>query len=59
MISGLLKECEKELGQKPVVIATGGYESLVSEYIDPPFDYIDEDLTLKGLNVIFNKIKGN
>lgn len=56
MISGLLKECEKELGQKPLVIATGGYAKLVSGYITPSFDYIDEDLTLKGLNAIYNKL---
>ena len=57
MISGLLKECEKELNQKPVVIATGGYAQLVSNYINPPFDYIDEDLTLKGLNIIYRKLQ--
>ncbi|MBQ7450778.1 type III pantothenate kinase [bacterium] len=56
MISGLLKECEKELKQKPVIIATGGYAYLVEKYITPKFDYIDEDLTLKGLNVIYNKL---
>ena len=56
MISGLLKECEKELGEKPVIIATGGYAHLVEDYMNTPFDYIDEDLTLKGLNVIYNKI---
>ena len=56
MILGLLKECEKELGQKPLIIATGGYANLVSEYINPPFDYIDEDLTLKGLNLIYKKL---
>ena len=57
MISGLLKECEKEMGQKPIVIATGGYANLVAQYIDPPFNYIDEDLTLKGLNIIYKNLK--
>ena len=55
MISGLLKECENELGQKPCVIATGGYAKLVADYMTTPFDYIDEDLTLKGLNLIYRK----
>ena len=56
MIEGLLKECEKELGQKPVIIATGGYAKLISSYMTKPFDYIDEDLTLKGLNIIYRII---
>ena len=54
MVSGLLKESEKELGQKPFVIATGGYAHLVENYIEKPFDCIDDDLTLKGLNIIYN-----
>ena len=56
MIEGLLKKCEQELGKKPVTIATGGYAFLISEYMEKPFDFIDEDLTLKGLNIIYNKI---
>ena len=56
MIEGLLKECEKELGSKPKTIATGGYSHLISSYMENPFDFIDEDLTLKGLNIIYNKI---
>ena len=56
MIEGLLKECEKELNQKPVIIATGGYAKLICSYMTKPFDYIDEDLTLKGLNIIYRTI---
>ena len=56
MIEGLLKECEKELGTKPVTIATGGYVHLISGYMEHPFDFIDEDLTLNGLNIIYQKI---
>ena len=55
MIKGLLAQTKKELGENPVIIATGGYASLISNYID--FDYIDEDLTLKGLNIIYKKLK--
>ena len=57
MIEGLLDECEKELKSKPVTIATGGYAHLISDYMKKPFDFIDEDLTIKGLNIIYNKIK--
>lgn len=59
MVSGLLKECEKELGQKPFVVATGGYAKLVQNYIEEPFDCIDEDLTLKGLNIIYKTVSKN
>lgn len=56
MISGLLKKCEAELGEKPVVIATGGYARMIEKYLDENFDYIDEDLTLKGLSIIYKKL---
>ena len=56
MIEGLLKECEKELEEKPFIIATGGYSKLISSYMSKPFDCIDEDLTLKGLNIIYKII---
>ncbi|MBQ9246552.1 type III pantothenate kinase [bacterium] len=53
MIDGLLTECEKELGQKATVIATGGYSSVISKYLKRKFDYINPDLTLIGLNIIY------
>ena len=56
MISGLLKECKRELGENTVVIATGGYAKLVANYMETPFDFIDEDLTLKGLNIIYKNL---
>ena len=57
MISGLLKECEKELGQKPVIIATGGYSGLISNYLNSPFNSIEEAITVTGLNVIYNQLR--
>ncbi len=53
MIDGLITECEKELGKKAVIIATGGYSSVISNYLNRKFDYINPDLTLIGLNIIF------
>ena len=53
MIDGLLKQCEKELGKKACIIATGGYSETVSEYMERKFDYIDMDLTLKGLYELY------
>ena len=49
MIDGLLEQCEKELGEKATVIATGGYTSIVENQMKRKFDYIDLNLTLKGL----------
>lgn len=47
-IEGLIEECKKELGEKIIVIATGGLSSLISKYLDQNFDYIEPDLTLEG-----------
>lgn len=54
MIDGLIKQCEKELGQKAVIVATGGYSGLISNYLEKPFDYISPSLTLEGLKILYN-----
>ena len=33
-IEGLIKECEKEMNEKPTIVATGGLSSLVSKYMN-------------------------
>ncbi len=53
MIDGLVKQCEKELGEKAVLVATGGYCNLVSEYMERPFDFINPTLTLEGLRHLY------
>ena len=53
MIDGLVEQCEKELGQKAVVVATGGYASCIAEYMKRPFDYINPTLTLEGLRHLY------
>ena len=54
MIDGLLEECEKELGEKAVMVATGGYSPIISKYMKREFDYINPDLTLIGLRIIYD-----
>lgn len=54
MIDGLISACEKELNQKAVIIATGGYSSVISSYLTRKFDYINPDLTLLGLKFLFD-----
>lgn len=53
MIDGLISECEKELGEKAAVIATGGYSSVISKYLNRNFDSIEPDLTLIGAKILF------
>ena len=54
MIDGMVEQCEKELRQKAVLVATGGYSSLIANYLKRPFDYINPKLTLEGLLHIYN-----
>ncbi len=54
MIDGLIFECERELGQKSVIIATGGYSNVISEFLRRKFDYINPDLTLIGAKILFD-----
>ncbi len=58
MIDGLVEQCEAELGTKAVVVATGGYATIVSEYMKRPFDFINPTLTLEGLRYLYclNKV---
>lgn len=54
MIDGLVQQCEKELGQKAVLVATGGYSGLIANYMKRPFDFINPTLTLEGLRHLYN-----
>jgi type III pantothenate kinase len=53
MIDGLIEQCEKELGAKAVVVATGGYSGLIANYLKRPFDFINPTLTLEGLRHLY------
>lgn len=54
MIDGLITECEKELGQKATIIATGGYSSVICNLLNRKFDHINPDLTLIGSKILFD-----
>ncbi len=54
MIDGLVEQCEKELGAKVTLVATGGYSGLISSYLKRPFDFINPTLTLEGLRLLYN-----
>ena len=51
-IEGLIAECEKEIGEKITVVATGGLCSLVSKYMNRKPDYIEPNLTLDGFRLL-------
>jgi len=53
MIEGMIKKCEKELGEKATIIATGGYSRVLFENMDDVLNYIDKDLTLFGLKELY------
>jgi type III pantothenate kinase len=53
MIDGLIEQCEKELGEKVTLVATGGYSGLISSYLKRPFDFINPTLTLEGLRFLY------
>ncbi len=54
MVEGLLKRLFDEMGQRPVVIATGGAARQVAEEIGE-IDHVDEFLTLEGLRIIYQR----
>lgn len=53
MVDGLVEQCEKELGTKAKIVATGGYCGLISNYLKRPFDYVNPLLTLEGLKKVY------
>ncbi len=53
MIDGMVEKIEKELGEKALLILTGGYSEIVFERMNRKYDYLDENLTLEGLRQIY------
>ncbi|HNQ91809.1 MAG TPA: type III pantothenate kinase [Alphaproteobacteria bacterium] len=56
LIEGLLGRMVTELGETPLVIATGGLAPLFKDSI-PMISVVDEELTLKGLLSIYGRLK--
>lgn len=52
-VDGLIEQCESELGEKALIIATGGYCGLIANYMKRPFDNVNRTLTLEGLRMIY------
>ncbi len=52
-IEGLIAQCEAELGEQAVIVATGGYSSLIAKYMKRKFDFVNPYLTLEGLRFLY------
>ena len=52
-IEGLISQCEKELSEKAIIIATGVYCGLISKYMTREFDFVNPYLTLEGLRFLY------
>jgi len=56
LVEGLLKRIIDELGEKPLVIATGGFAGMIAAEC-PAIGIVDPDLLLEGLQLIYSNMK--
>lgn len=54
MIDGLITRVSRELGDVPTVIAAGGLAKVIVPLCEQPI-ILDDDLTLKGLRILYEK----
>ena len=58
LVDGIVTRMSRELGGQPKVIATGGMAELIaSESV--AIQFVDNDLTLEGLRLIYNRNKSS
>jgi type III pantothenate kinase len=53
MIEGLVERIKRELDRPVTVVATGGLATLFDKHTEV-FDAIEPDLTIQGLNLLYN-----
>lgn len=56
MVEGMIKRFKARLGKNAKIIATGGLSGIIASGTKS-IDIVDPDLTLKGLNMVYNMIK--
>ncbi len=54
LTEGIIKRMSDELGEKPKIIATGGYAKLIAESAEI-IEIVDENLILEGLRLIYER----
>jgi type III pantothenate kinase len=57
MINGLIKMLKQELGDKALVIATGGLAGMIAART-PQIDHTEPNLNLEGINLIYQRNRG-
>jgi type III pantothenate kinase len=57
MIEGLVARIRDELGRPARVVATGGLATLFDQHTDA-FDAIEPDLTIQGLSLLYEMVRG-
>ena len=58
LVEGIITRMKHEVKTDPKVVATGGLAALIAAEC-PAIDEVDEDLTLKGLRIIFDRNRKN
>jgi len=58
MIEGLTERIKREIGRPLTVVATGGLASLFDKHTEA-FDVIEPDLTIQGLNLLYDMAVGS
>lgn len=53
MVDGMIQKSEKELKKTATIIACGGFSEVLHNEIERKFDFIDKDLTHKGLKMLW------
>jgi type III pantothenate kinase len=54
LVDGIIERMSLELGEKPKVIATGGFANLIAESSEK-IEIVEENLLLEGLRLIYEK----
>lgn len=58
LVDGIIDRMKEDIGSNVKVIATGGLSSLIAKD-SRTIDVVDRHLTLKGLNMIYHRLKDN
>ena len=58
MLEGLTRRIKEELARPATVVATGGLASLFDKHTDV-FDAIEPDLTVQGLSLLYERVRGS
>lgn len=56
LADGIIRRMTEELGEKPRIVATGGFANLIAESAEM-IEIVDENLMLEGLRLIYERTK--